>query len=208
MTVAPASAPHDAAIPDQGHRAVREALLAGAAATVILFVSVYGLWIAVQNTAREQERAEIVRLANTMSSVVDPALHQQLRDSSQTDSPLYLRTVDALRRARNATPGIAYAYTMVRDGESIRFVLDAALPGDHNGDGVEDRSAVWDLYDERDPALNEALGAPGHPGRASATSAPVTDKWGSFISGYAPIYDAGHHQIAVVLQRQGVLPAG
>ncbi|MEJ0098267.1 MAG: hypothetical protein WDO12_00335 [Pseudomonadota bacterium] len=81
-----------------------------------------------------------------------------------------------------------YIYTMVRGDDGLmHFVLDAADAGDHDGDGIEDQSDVWEVYSQTDPAMPVALGDGRTPGHASATSEPASDKWGDFMTGWAPL---------------------
>lgn len=43
-----------------------------------------------------------------------------------------------------------------------------------------------------------ALGNGQGPGVASATTEPVTDEWGTFMTGFAPIFDPSGHQVGAV----------
>ena len=95
-------------------------------------------------------------------------------------------------------PGIKYVYTLVRDGDQIRFILDGADPGDNDGDGVEDRSGVWELCKNKQSAVQVAVGRRGAPGRPAATDEPYTDPWGTFMTGYAPFFDASGKQAGAV----------
>src|SRR5262249_44973167 len=81
-------------------------------------------------------------------------------------------------------------YTMVHENGEFHFVLDATEPGDHDGDGVNDQASVWELYEETDSAMPAVFGLDGQPGRAAATNHPFDDKWGSFMTGWAPLRDA------------------
>jgi PAS domain S-box-containing protein len=93
---------------------------------------------------------------------------------------------------------VKYVYTAVRDGRSVRFVLDSAVPGDHDGDGREDRSGVWEEYTDCEPTILQALGDGARPGIAAASPEPYTDAWGSFMTGYAPFFDRSGAQVGVV----------
>ena len=104
-----------------------------------------------------------------------------------------------LRRFRDAIPDVKFVYTVVRDGDQVRFVLDAAEPGDHDGDGVEDRSGIWELYDDADASMYRRARRPARPGGEPATTErPYSDRWGTFMSGYAPFFDAAGHEAGVV----------
>jgi PAS domain S-box-containing protein len=80
----------------------------------------------------------------------------------------------------------------------VRFVLDAATPGDHDGDDVDDQARLWEIYTESDPAMIVAFGNGREPGQAAATDRPYSDKWGSFMTGWAPLIDAAGEQFGVL----------
>jgi PAS domain S-box-containing protein len=171
-------------------RALVEAAAASAMVAAIVLVALFGLWRTASRTAMESMRENVTRLASAVSSTIDPELHAKLRDPACLDTPEYNRAIAALRKAFVSTPGVKYMYTVVRDGEVVRFVLDAAEPGDHDGDGREDRSGVWEVYDDAEPEAFEALGDGVSAGRATASPEPYTDDWGTFITGYAPFFNA------------------
>jgi PAS domain S-box-containing protein len=139
-------------------------------------------------------RNGLVRAAKTAASFVDGDLHGTFTDPSQEVTPAYERAVDPLRRVLRARPDIRFLYTMVlRDG-AVHIVLDATARGDADGDGVEDHSPIMQLYEDPAPALLEAL----MTGRAGADSEPVVDRWGAYLSGYAPFFDSAGNQAGIV----------
>ncbi|MBX3356278.1 MAG: response regulator [Phycisphaeraceae bacterium] len=178
-------------------RAFLESTAAALVVAAIVLVSIIGLWRTSERTILHQMHQDLRTLAGIAASTIDPELHQALRSPEQIDSPLYEAAIRGLRRAQAMTPDVKYMYTMVQDGPHIRFVLDTALPGDHDGDGREDRAQVWEIYDSLEPELLMAFGGPGGPGMATSSRRPHTDEWGTFMTGYAPILDADGHQIGV-----------
>jgi diguanylate cyclase (GGDEF)-like protein/PAS domain S-box-containing protein len=159
---------------------------------------VVGLWASSESTVRDNYQHYLTGLALAAAQQVDPSLHDRMRQPDQLNGPEYARVVAPLRRMRVAVPDIRYIYTTVRDGPTVRFVLDAADPGDHDGDGVEDQSGVWEAYDDADPAMLAALGSESETGVPAATDEPYSDKWGTFMSGYAPLLDAAGRQIGAI----------
>jgi len=189
----------DAALAEARHRrrALLEALVVATAVAIAVGAGVSGLLVSLEGNLRENYRRHLTDLALAAGQVVDPDLHERIRRPGQMDGPEYRRAVEPLRRLRLAIPEVRYVYTLVRDGDLVRFVLDAADPGDNDGDGVEDRSAVWDISHNQTHAMQEALGT-GGIGRPSATQEPYTDPWGTFMTGYAPFYRADGQQIGAV----------
>jgi PAS domain S-box-containing protein len=179
-------------------RALFEAAAAGGFMLVSGVLACLGLWAATRATIKDNMQEELVRLAGAAASVVDAEQHEKIVAPEMIDGPEYRRAVEPLRAMAKNIPGLRYVYTVILDGETPRFVLDAADPGDHDGDGVEDRSDILEAYQNPEPAIFVALGAGGTPGIAISTGEPYTDKWGSFVTGYAPFRDAEGRQVGVV----------
>jgi diguanylate cyclase (GGDEF)-like protein/PAS domain S-box-containing protein len=179
-------------------RAWRESVYIAVVAVVAVGAGILGLWVSSTNSIRQNYHHYLVGMAEVAAQQVDPSLHQSLRDPAQRNGPEYRRAVAPLRRMRAAVADIRYIYTAVSDGPNVRFVLDAADEGDHDGDGLDDQAGLWEVYDDANSTIWEALGRDGAAGRAVATVEPYTDKWGSFMTGWAPIRDASGRQIGVV----------
>jgi signal transduction histidine kinase/ActR/RegA family two-component response regulator len=138
-----------------------------------------------RSAAEAALRSHLEQVAELLASMVDPALHRQLDDPSDTDSALYEEAIRRLRNAHQSTRDLVFVYTLVDDGGTARFVLDTAEPGDRDGDGVEDRSGVWDAYEDMNPVAARVLAE----GVTKATEQPYSDAWGTFMSAYAPLLD-------------------
>lgn len=152
-------------------------------------IAIVGLWSEAVAEHRRGLRENLIRVAEAAASVIDTDLHDAIRSPEQLDSPEYLRAIAPLRDMMGRITGVKYIYTFTEDEEGIRFVLDAATPGDHDNDGVEDRADVWELYEDSDPAMALVLGSAGELPIAVASDRPYTDKWGTFVSGFAPLLD-------------------
>ena len=128
---------------------------------------------------------DLVRTAQITAALVDVAAHARITDPSQETTPEYQAAVAPLARVQHAVPQIRYAYTCVLRDDRVHFVLDPTPAGDANGDGQDDKSHVMDPYDEANAEMHAAL----RGGVACADEALNTDRWGTFLSGYAPFRD-------------------
>ena len=180
--------------PADRRQARHETLFAASATTLALVVAAVGMWMALSGTIHADYQRYLTGLAQSAALLVDPDLHRNLNDPAQHEGPEYQQAVEPLRRLRAALPDARYIYTAVRDGERVRFVLDAALPGDQDGDGIEDQARLWEIYAETDPAMIVAFGSDENVGRAASTDRPYGDKWGLFMTGWAPLIDASGEQ--------------
>lgn len=194
----PASGEEAGALASDRRRALRETLAIAVATSIATAVGILGLWFAASATIRDDYRHYLTSVARSAALQVDPALHRALRDPQQQNGPEYLQAVEPLRRLRTALPDVRFIYTMVQDGGQVRFVLDAAQPGDSDGDGIDDQAALWEVYEDRDPAMLAALGDGFTPGISRATDRPYGDKWGSFMTGWAPLVDGAGEQYGIL----------
>lgn len=184
---------------DINRRALRESLAVAAATIFITGAGLAGVWTASSKAIRRDYLDHLTDLATVAALQVDADLHRTIDRPEQLNDADYQRAVEPLRRMRLALPEVRYIYTMVRsaDGE-VRFVLDAADPGDHDGDGVEDQAEVWEIYEDVDETTLVALGEGVSMGRAASTPEPTLDKWGSWMTGMAPLVDKDGQQYGIV----------
>lgn len=129
-------------------------------------------------------RESLERLAAVAASQLDGNTLITLHDPAQESGEAYDKLVRPLRAIQAAAPSVAYIYTLTLDGEQVRFVVDAALPGDKDGDGQEDHSSLWDPYD----TTNEAMLASLKSASPTICDEPYTDEWGTFLTAYHPIF--------------------
>lgn len=164
-------------------------LILGLAAAAVVFLtaalSCGTLYVRGRESLIDEVRSDLRRTAVVAAAAIDSHLHRQLTDPSQEESPAYQQAVAPLRKILRSTTSIRFIYTCVLKDGNVYFVLDPTPKGDADGDGVEDHSALMDRYDEANEAMRAVLAG----GPAASDQEPVTDRWGTTISGYAPFHD-------------------
>ncbi|MBL9120386.1 MAG: response regulator [Phycisphaerae bacterium] len=190
--------PKDITTRSDRRRAIFEGTLVAGVFLLVGMLASFGLWRSSVQSLQTQLNDEMARLATVAAGLVDPELHRTFTDPLQMKSDEYARAVAPLRRFREHAPGVKYVYTAIRVGDEVHFILDAAEPGDHDGDGNEDQAAIDEVYDDCEETIHIAFGLDGAPGVATASPEPYSDEWGTFITGYAPIHDKDGNVIAVV----------
>lgn len=169
---------------------VRDGILPGMLIFVTCLIANLGLWWKSSENMLTEVQNDLKRLAIVAASQIDADRHHQLNTPEQMDTPLYNEVVAPLKAIRSHTSGLKYLYTVRYKDEDIIFVVDAAELGDHDGDGIEDRSALGEIYKDCDPAMAKALANTESPGTPYVTDKPYQDKWGSFMSSYAPFFNS------------------
>ncbi len=138
---------------------------------------------------KEQLRAKILSLAKLGSMLIDGDKHSQIApELASQNTPAYKEIREVLKKIKSASPLIENVYTMVKtDKENIwMFIVDS-------GDNKGDIAYCGERYD-----------VSGMPEMLLAFDGPIVDKelsvdkWGVWLSGYAPVYNRRGKKIAIV----------
>lgn len=137
---------------------------------------------------RESIRDELRTSAGIMATQVNASEILLLKPGDE-GSPVYLEVARQLATMRSANDEITNAYIMyVDDNQVITFVVDDFWLEDPGQAG-----RIGEVYPSPDrEQIFRALSVP------SASEGVYTDRWGTFISGYAPVRDNNGNTIAVL----------
>lgn len=134
-------------------------------------------------------RAHIMDRAETISQAVTPELLSALAGTEEdVERSEYLTLKSLLARMRAVNSDIRFVYLVgERSDKSLFFYVDSedAESPDYSPPGQEYPEASAAMYD---------LFTTGTP----RTEGPTRDRWGVWISGYAPIYDVDGHVRALL----------
>jgi len=128
---------------------------------------------------------------------IDAGAHSTLTGAADQNGPAYSQIRGTLQRIRDAETDIHIVYRMREDGEGrIVLVVDAENDADevaHLGDIHDDSSAKLEAsFATLDDAMVE--------------ESSYTDRWGTWLSGYAPFY--GPDGRCEGITRMGIAAAG
>jgi len=149
---------------------------------VLLVSGSIGTYFYKQSTASllESLQNRLRYSAGLLARTIDGAELAAIRGSQDVALPEYSRLLALVRDFQQTNPDIAFIYVMRRDGAAsetgageVRFVLDS--------DTSPEQALPGDPYEENVPRLREGF---SHP---AADDAITQDRWGYFLSGYAPV---------------------
>ena len=136
-------------------------------------------YFSVQSFVREGVRERLADAVGLAALQIDGDLHAQLRSPADEHTPAFQDLRRHLKAFRDTALDIRFAYTVRTNGSGkIEFVLDAE----------EDPSLVSHLGDRYEPATPLMRQAFLRPYGIHVEKELYTDQWGTFLSGYAPIY--------------------
>ncbi len=174
---------------------IREGLIAFLivfGASTICIISIY---LKASSAQVESVRSELARLARQSAALVDAQSHQKLNDPEQMETELYDAALRPLANFHKSIPEISYIYTVIKKEEDLVFILDTAnRPEWLKFDRDMDPSILMDVYEDPSTTILEA-----HMSATTMTDESIyTDEFGTFISGYAPVFDADGQHIATI----------
>lgn len=139
-------------------------------------------------------QTDLISTAKLIAMQIDGDRHKALTSPKDMESPSYRDLTSVLRTAKATDSSIKYVYTLIKVNGKVFFVLDPTEPGDSDGDGVDDKSYLMDEYSEADQETFRILDRMV-PDSGKEIS---TDRWGSFLTGYAPILDSSGKPVAML----------
>ena len=159
-------------------------------------------------------KRDLIATALTASTGIDGDAFTQLYATGQMDDPTYSEIAEFLRSIKRANPKAAGMYTFLQvpsESDQVRFVVSAALPP-----GVTPSARDEALMEARPKGCTVAssnrpkMGDPWTQDKGLSPTAlqsvyqagvendVYTDAWGTWLSGYAPIYNAAGQPVGAV----------
>ena len=150
------------------------------ASFIILILAISGLTffytfhetkIALKNILQGELRA----VACVVASQINGDNFEKIRPGDEK-KPVFLSIRDDMYAAEKSNPDIKYIYTYrANDEKSVKFVVDSEYGFSKDAAGIDE------VYKDITPEMMKGMTAPISESKFS------TDKWGTFLSGYAPI---------------------
>ncbi len=126
-------------------------------------------------------------LASSLAAEIGAEEHASIDGPDDMGSESYLRITGLLEEMQRVSGSVVSAYTLRIAGGKVYFIVSP--PADYNRDGkisgeLEVRDPVGIPYDEPPDEAMEAAAKAGRPGYATDFT---TDRWGTVLTGCAPI---------------------
>lgn len=134
----------------------------------------------------QQRLRDIVGIA---ALTVDAQVHQTLNQPEQEGSPAYQTIKRQLQKVQQIVGDVHFVYTMRQNEKGeIVFVVDAET-------NPEEIAHLGEVYDDASDLLRTSFPNLEKP---VAEADFYTDKWGTWLTGYAPIYNPAHERVGVI----------
>lgn len=134
------------------------------------------------------QRIQLIDRAKESAAAVGSCHILNLKGTEEDiKNPEYLTLKDQMIRIRNSSPDTRFFYLLKKVGDSVVFLVDSEV------DGSEDNSPPGEVYAEASPLLKNVFF-----NRQPTTEGPIPDKWGVWISSFAPVYNEANQLVAVI----------
>ena len=148
-------------------------------------ITVYSISAETQRSLKGAVQEKLIAVASATASQIDGDAFARLQTGEER-SPGFIHIRDQIRGVKQSIPDIHYIYTLRKNGNIVAFVVDA----DYGY--AADAATIGQVYPESEPELFLGFIAP------SVDNEFTTDKWGSVLSGFAPIKDSTGNVVGIV----------
>jgi signal transduction histidine kinase len=148
-------------------------------AILISGVLTFASYLISRDKSHEDIRQRIRDIVSIAALQIDGDLHATLLSPEQESSPAYIQIKGVLQHIRNTVPDIRFVYTWRKNPNGqLVFVVDAET-------NPSEISHLGEIYDSGEPVLLAQLAVLD---RVMVDEKFTADKWGVWLSGYAPFY--------------------
>ncbi len=137
--------------------------------------------------ARQNTTKRLQEITRSLAAKIDADGLATLQDSSQSADPIYLRTHALLKQTRFQVEGVGFVYTLRKvkgtpadEFSRYSFVVDGTPYGSEDYEPI---GAVMTTSSSTD-----SLHRVWETGQFEADRSFVTDEWGTWLSGYYPLF--------------------
>lgn len=138
---------------------------------------------------KETVREELIEVIGLVSTQIKGDNLKELLSLKPDDegSPVHENLVKWFVNMREKSSDLANFYVLKKEGDKLFFIIDDAYL-----ETPDDVAAIGEEYTDYEEAITGGFNAP------TASSEFYSDKWGTFLSGYAPIRDEEGKTVALV----------
>ncbi len=166
----------------KSYAAIRDGIFAGLFIMIFSGITGFAVYFLGHDALKSQIQNYLKNIAATAAQFTDTKLHQTITQPEQRDSPDYQRLTTPYYKLLKANEHLAYIYTVVHNEKGYFFILDSQIPKE----GEEDsRAQVMEFYPDYTSKMVEAF----EKKQLVVEDEAYTDAYGTFLSGYAPLYD-------------------
>lgn len=138
-------------------------------------------------------KSRLSDLVSITAADINADLHSSITSPTLMGGKLYREATEPLIKLRKKVPDLHYAYTLRLSSNNLYFVLDSSYFTRRLGDETDVASVGQPYQDAPSAAFVAAT-----TGQISISDQPYTDRWGTFLSGFAPIKSSDGDTVGIL----------
>lgn len=151
-----------------------------------------------EKDVKEQYRIVLSGYPQTYAAMLASSGIDSINLKTKSSDPKYLKFIEMEKDWLAANPYIADIYTFIKtDDGKVALLVDSET--DYNHDGKfegdrEQRTAIGEIFDKSGETVERAF-----RGENVFNGIPYEDRWGHWISGYAPVFNSQNKKKQIVV---------
>jgi len=146
--------------------------------TVYFFLLIF----AIEDIAKNSLKRSLNTSVNICSSILDPNEIEKLTEYEQEKSLVFINYRKSIKEIKKEVEDIKFVYIVRQTGTNITYIMDC-------GDDASEQAKLGEVYDDASDGLKQLFNNPIEG--VTFESEYYTDKWGTFLSAYKPIFKNG-----------------
>jgi hypothetical protein len=164
-------------------------IITSVAGVLMVLTIGYGLFRFATAYGVGYERSRLAARVTEISHRIDPGTIEKLTGTAgDADTPAFRHIVGELTQVHSENRDCRFTYLMGRKDGAVIFLVDSTDPSS------PDYSPPGEVYEEASPALIASFDK-----GESFVEGPTVDRWGTWVSGLAPIRDHSTGRVVGVL---------
>jgi class 3 adenylate cyclase len=140
------------------------------------------LIFAIEDIAKSSLKRSLHTSVNVCSSILDPNEIDIFTNYEQEQSEVFINYRKQIVSIKNQIENIKFVYIVRQTGTNITYIMDC-------GDDVSEQAKLGEVYDDAGDGLKELF--KNLKDEIHFESDYYTDKWGTFLSAYKPVFKNG-----------------
>ncbi len=149
---------------------------------LVSMVYFFLLIFAIEDIAKNSLKRSLNTSVNICSSILDPNDIEKLTEYEQENSPVFINYRKSLKEIKKEVEDIKFVYIVRQTGTNITYIIDC-------GDDASEQAKLGEIYDDASDGLKQLFDNPIEG--VTFENEYYTDKWGTFLSAYKPIFKNG-----------------
>jgi len=149
---------------------------------LVSMVYFFLLTFAIEDIAKNSLKRSLNTSVNICSSILDPSEIEKMTEYEQEKSEVFINYRKFIKEIKKEVEDIKFVYVVRQTGTNITYVIDC-------GDDASEQAKLGEIYDDAGDGLKELFDNPIEG--ITFEREYYTDKWGTFLSAYKPIFKDG-----------------